>query len=283
MSANILDGKALAARLREELHQEVEGCKARYGRTPSLVSIAVGDHHASDSYIQSQIKTAENIGIKYKYVPLSKASSQSDVVDTIRVLNEDPSVHGIIVNKPLPVHLDLNALISAIDPDKDAEGLNVYNLGRLLAGTTPLIPCTPAAAMAHIRSVGVELKGKEAVVLGRSEIVGKPIALLLLKENATVTICHSGTQNLEGHVRKADIVVAAVGKPLFVKGDWIKPGAIVIDVGINQIDGKMVGDVDFASAKEKAGHITPVPGGVGPVTSVMLMKNAVEAFKAQVK
>ena len=283
MSANILDGKALAAQLREDLHKEVEACKARYGRVPSLVSIAVGDHHASDAYIQSQIKTAEHIGIKYKYVPLSKASGQDEVLDTIRALNDDHAVHGILINKPLPAHLDLNALVSAIAPDKDVEGLNVYNLGRLLAGTTPLIPCTAAAAMAHIKSVGVDLKGKEAVVLGRSEIVGKPIALLLLKENATVTICHSGTKDLAGHVRTADIVVAAVGQPLFVKGDWIKPGAIVIDVGINQIDDKMVGDVDFVSAKEKAAHITPVPGGVGPVTSVMLMKNAVEAFKAQVK
>ena len=282
MSAKILDGKILAVRIKEQLSKDIAALKSGTGKVPRLVSISVGEDPAGASYALSQERTAKELGIAYERKVFPAPAAQSEVLAGIRAFNADPSTHGIIVNKPLPARLDLNALISAIDPDKDAEGLNIYNLGRLFSGTAFLIPCTPAAVMAHIKSTGVDLKGKEAVVLGRSEIVGKPMAILLLKENVTVTICHSGTKNLPEHVQRADIVVAAVGQPLFVKGDWIKPGAIVIDVGINQVDNKIVGDVDFNTAKEIAGTITPVPGGVGPVTSVMLMKNVVEAFKMQI-
>ena len=281
MSAKILDGKILAARLKEELRLEVQDYKIRYDKVPSLVSIVLSSDLATESYIQSQRKTAENIGIRYDHISLAKANNRNDVMRYIDEANGRSEINGIIINKPLPDHLDFHTLINAIRPEKDVEGLNTYNLGLLLSGKTSLIPCTPAAAIAHIKSIGIDLKGKEAVVLGRSDIVGKPMALLLLKENATVTMCHSATKDLSEHVKKADIVVAAIGRPLFVKGDWIKSGAIVIDVGINQVDGKIVGDVDFESAKAKAGYITPVPGGVGPVTSVMLVKNVVEAFKAQ--
>jgi methylenetetrahydrofolate dehydrogenase (NADP+)/methenyltetrahydrofolate cyclohydrolase len=188
-------------------------------------------------------------------------------------------VHGIIVNKPLPAHMNFKTIINTIAPYKDIEGMNLTNFGLLLMGEEGIFPCTPAAALELLKSSGVSLKGKHAVVIGRSEIVGKPVALLLLKEDMTVTICHSKTKDLPFVVHEGDVVIAAVGKPGFVKGDWIKNGAIVIDVGINQVDGKLVGDVDFLSAREKASYITPVPGGVGPVTSVMLMNNALKAFK----
>ncbi len=283
MSAKILDGKILAVRIKEQLSKDIAALKSSTGKVPRLVSVSVGEDPAGASYALSQERTAKELGIAYERKIFPASAAQSEILAGIRAFNADPSTHGIIVNKPLPAYLHLNTLIEVIDPDKDAEGLDSYNQGRIFSGIVFLIPCTPAAALAHIKSTGIDLKGKEAVVLGRSEIVGKPIAMLLLKENVTVTICHSGTRNLPEHVQRADIVVAAIGKPLFVKGDWIKPGAIVIDVGINKVDGKIVGDVDFESAKAKAGYITPVPGGVGPVTSVMLMKNVVEAFKAQVK
>ena len=281
MSAKILDGKILAVRIKEQLSKDIAALKSSTGKVPRLVSISIGQDPAGASYALSQERTAKELGIAYERKIFSASVAESEIFADIRAFNADPLTHAIIVNKPLPAHLHLNTLIEAIDPDKDAEGLDSYNQGRIFSGIAFLIPCTPAAALAHIKSTGIDLKGKEAVVLGRSEIVGKPMVILLLKENVTVTICHSGTKNLFEHVKRADIVVAAVGKPLFVKGDWIKPGAIVIDIGINQVDGKIVGDVDFESAKEKAGYITPVPGGVGPVTSVMLMKNVVEAFKLQ--
>jgi len=283
MSAKILDGKMLAVRIKEQLSKDIAALKSGTGKVPRLLSVSVGEDPAGASYALSQERTAKELGIAYERKIFPASAARSEILTGIRAFNADPSTHGIIVNKPLPARLDFNALIGTIDPDKDVEGLNIYNFGRLFSGTAFLIPCTPAAVLAHMRSTGIDLKGKEAVVIGRSDIVGKPMAILLLKENATVTICHSQTKDLSEHIKKADIVVAAMGKPLFVKGDWIKSGAIVIDVGINQVDGKIVGDVDFNSAKEKAGYITPVPGGVGPVTSVMLMKNVVEAFKTQVK
>ncbi|MDO8675263.1 MAG: bifunctional 5,10-methylenetetrahydrofolate dehydrogenase/5,10-methenyltetrahydrofolate cyclohydrolase [Candidatus Omnitrophota bacterium] len=283
MSAKILDGKILAVRIKEQLIKDIAALKSGTGKVPRFVSISVGEDPAGASYALSQERTARELGIAYERKVFSASVTESEVLADIRAFNADPLTHAIIVNKPLPAHLDLNTLIEVIYPDKDAEGLNSYNQGRIFSGTAFLIPCTPAAVMAHIKSTAIDLKGKEAVVLGRSEIIGKPIAMLLLKENATVTICHSKTKNLPEHVQRADIVVAAIGKPLFVKGDWIKPGAIVIDVGTNRIDGKIVGDVDFESAKEKAGYITPARGGVGPVTSVMLMKNVFWMFNAQVK
>ena len=196
-------------------------------------------------------------------------------------LNSYDHVNGIIVNKPLPAHMSFSTIINAIAPYKDIEGMNLTNFGLLLMGEDGIFPCTPAAALELLKSSGVPLKGKHAIVIGRSEIVGKPVALLLLKEDMTVTICHSKTIDLPFVVHDADVVIAAIGRPSFVKGDWIKNGAIVIDIGINHVDGKLVGDVDFATAQEKASFITPVPGGVGPVTAVMLMNNVVKAFKIQ--
>ncbi len=278
----ILDGKVLAAKLKEDLSKEVSSLKQLHHRVPRIVSISFGQNAASQSYITSQQKTAESLGIHYVLQVLQDSLSQSEAVKVIEKINSDNEVQGIIINKPLPASLDFSVLINAIASSKDIEGMNLANLGMLLMNKTYLWPCTPAAALSLLKSSGISLEGKTAVVLGRSEIVGKPMALLLLGENMTVTVCHSKTADLQGHLKQADVVIAAVGKPLFVKGDWIKPGAVVVDVGINQVDGKIVGDVDFQSVKDKAGYISPVPGGVGPVTSVMLMKNAVETFKQQV-
>ncbi len=281
MNTILLDGKVLAAKLKEKLAAEIGHLKSSTGQVPRVVSVMVGDDPAGLSYISSQQRAAEGVGIHYEVQHLAAAASQDDVLELIEQLNSYAHVHGIIINKPLPAHMDFNALINAVVADKDIEGMNLTNLGRLFLGANRLIPCTPASVMAHLHSTGIDLKGKEAVVIGRSDIVGKPLALLLLQEHVTVTICHSATLNLEEHVKRADIVIAAIGRPLFVRGSWIKEGAIVIDVGINRVNDKIIGDVDFPSVSLKSSFITPVPGGVGPVTSVMLMHNACEAFKVQ--
>ncbi len=281
MSAQVLDGKLLAATLKERLAKEIKALKDSSREVPRVVSIVVGDDPAGLSYVGSQQKTAKDLGIHYELQNFKADILQDEVLALIGQLNGYSHVHGIIVNKPLPAGVDFKTLINAIDADKDIEGMNLTNLGRLFLGDSRIFPCTPLAVMELLRSSGVSLKGKRAVVIGRSEIVGKPVGLLLLKEDMTVTICHSKTKDLPGEVGRADVVVAALGKPMFVKGQWIKDGAIVIDVGINQADGKIVGDVDFASAKEKAAYISPVPGGVGPLTSVILMNNVLKAFKIQ--
>ncbi len=275
MSAQILDGKVLAAKLKEDLSKEIASLK----HPPRIVSIAFGRETASQSYISSQQKTAASLGVHYVLQVLDEHWPLPKVIDVIEKINADSLVHGIIVNKPVPASMDFYVLINAIAQGKDIEGMNMANLGALMMNKSLLWPCTPSAALELLKSSGISLAGKTAVIVGRSEIVGKPMALLLLKEHMTVTVCHSRTVDLKGHLKSADVVVAAIGKPLFIQGDWIKPGAAVIDIGINQHEGKIVGDVDFDSAKERAGYITPVPGGVGPVTSVMLMKNAVEACK----
>jgi methylenetetrahydrofolate dehydrogenase (NADP+)/methenyltetrahydrofolate cyclohydrolase len=280
MSAHILDGKLLAARLKERLIEEIKQLRDSIG-VPYVYSIVVGNDPAGLSYAASQQKTAQSVGVRYEWRHFKADSPQEDVLKLIDELNSDDHVHGIIVNKPLAARMSFKTIINAIAPYKDIEGMNVTNFGLLLMGEDGIIPCTPAAALELLKSSGVGLKGKHAVVIGRSEIVGKPVALLLLKEDMTVTIGHSKTIDLPTVARDADVVIAALGKPNFVKGEWIKSGAIVIDVGINQVDGKFVGDVDFASVRQKASYITPVPGGVGPVTSVMLMNNAVKAFKLQ--
>jgi methylenetetrahydrofolate dehydrogenase (NADP+) / methenyltetrahydrofolate cyclohydrolase len=286
MSAELLDGKLLAAKLKEGLKGELAIFKQQTGQMPRLVSILVGNDAASQSYALSQQRTAEAVGINYELEQLKADVSQRDVLELIGQLNQYPEVHGIIINKPVPSGMDFKVLTDAITADKDVEGMSLTNLGRLFLGKAKMVPCTPAAALAHLHSIGMDLAGKEAVVIGRSEIVGKPIAFLLLDERVTTTVCHSATSRankLDEHLRRADIVIAAIGQPRFVKGDWIKAGAVVIDVGINQLEGKIVGDVDFDSVKSKAGYLTPVPGGVGPVTSVMLMKNAFAACKHQIK
>ncbi len=282
MSAQILDGKVLAAQIKEQLYSTLEDYR-KQNKVVSIVSITVGQDPSAFSYLKSQKKIAQELGIEYKHEEFSKTTSYEETLEVLaflKQLNNDPAVHGVIVNKPLPSDMDYSVLVNHLNPAKDIEGLGDTNLGRLLIGkNNALVPCTAAAAVALLKSSNVNLQGKEAVIIGRSEIVGKPAALLLLKENMTVTVCHSKTQNIEEHVQKADVVVAAIGQKRFVQGSWLKKGAIVIDVGINDENGKIVGDVDFESCKDKASFISPVPGGVGPVTAVMLMRNALEAFK----
>lgn len=286
MSAKILDGKALAQRLKSALKAEVAALKKETGFVPRLVNVMVGENHGACAYAKSQEKAAGYIGIRYELETLPEDVSQADFCACIQRLNADESVNGIMIHKPVPRHIEYRLLAQYLDTDKDLEGINVTNIGKMLVGETRIIPCTPASVMEHIKSTGIDLYGKEAVIVGHSVIVGKPLSLLLLEQFATVTVCHIATSEagrLEEHVRRADIVVVAVGKPAVVKGHWIKEGAVVIDVGINQVNGKVVGDVEFGTAREKAAFITPVPGGVGPVTVIMLMRNGVEAFKAQMK
>lgn len=282
MSAQILDGKVLASQLKGQLQLAVEDFR-KVNRIVSIVSITVGQDPSAFSYVKSQSKIAQELGIQHKHQEFSKTTSYEETLEVIgflKELNNDPAIHGVIINKPLPSDMDYSVLVNHLNPAKDIEGLGETNLGRLLLGKgNALVPCTAAAAVALLKSSNVNLQGKEAVIIGRSEIVGKPAALLLLKENMTVTVCHSKTQNIAEHVSKADVVVAAIGQKRFLQGAWLKKGAIVIDVGINDENGKIVGDVDFESCKEKASFISPVPGGVGPVTAVMLMRNALEAFK----
>lgn len=281
MSARILDGKILAGILKENLKREIGEIRSGHGRVPVVVSILTGSDPGAVSYAQSQKKTAESLGIDYRLKILPANISAQEFAGVIEDLNSDNEVHGILINKPLPSQIDHAAVSNLIADVKDVEGLNVVNLGKMFLNRTRLFPCTAASVMELLRFAQVPLKGKDVVVVGRSEIVGKPLILLLLSQHATVTVCHSHTQKIIEHLRRADIVIVAIGKPNFLQADWIKPGAVVIDVGINRVDGKIVGDVDFASVSKVAGAITPVPGGVGPVTSVLLMNNVVEAFKQQ--
>ena len=286
MSAKILDGKSLAQNLRNHLKDEVAALKEETGLVPHLVNVMVGNNHSACAYAKAQEKAAEVIGIQYELQTLPEDVPFNDLCDCVQRLSEDETVNGIMIHKPVPAHIEYSSVAQYVDTGKDLEGINVTNIGKMLLGETKMIPCTPAAVMEHIKSTGVDLYGKEAVIVGHSVIVGKPLSLLLLEQFATVTVCHVATSEagrLEEHVRRADILVVAVGKPSVIKGDWIKDGAIVIDVGINQIQDKIVGDVEFNAAKKKAAFITPVPGGVGPVTAVMLMRNGIEAFKAQLR
>ena len=282
MSAKILDGKAMSDALRQEIAARVVKLKEK-GITPGLAVILVGNDPASEIYVRNKGKGCEEVGIYSRTIRLPEETSQETLEEEIEKLNADDAIHGILVQLPLPKHLDSHAALARILPEKDVDGFHLLNAGRLMAGTEGVIPCTPRGAMYMIKSTGVNLSGKEAVVIGRSNIVGKPMAMLLLKENCTVTICHSRTQNLAEHTRRADILVAAVGKAGFVTADMVKPGAIVIDVGINRVDGKVKGDVDFDAVKEVAGWITPVPGGVGKMTITMLLMNTVEAAERTLK
>ena len=284
MSAKILDGKILASQLKGSLKSEILKLKETTGGVPRLVNIMAGEDPGALAYANSQKKSAEQVGLQYELRTVPKNISQKELISLIAQLNRDPKVHGIMVYKPVPAQINFREVIRTIDANKDLEGINPKNLGRMFLGESAIIPCTPAAVMELVHSSGIDSRGKEAVLLGRSEIVGKPLQILFLKQNATVTVCHSATSEagrLVEHIGRADILVAALGKPRMVKGEWIKKGAVVIDVGINQVEGKITGDVDFDSAAEQASFITPVPGGVGPVTVVMLMKNGVEAYKLQ--
>jgi len=284
LSAKILDGKILAQDLKDELKKEVAALKQQVGSVPHLINVTVGSNYSTCAYAKSQKNAAEYIGINYELDTRPVDVSEEELGKCIKNLNGNKSVNGIMIHKPLPEHIDYHRLANYVDTIKDLEGINVANIGKMILGETKIIPCTPASVMEHIKSTGIDLYGKEAVIIGHSEIVGKPLSLLLLAHNATVTVCHIATSEvglLESHVRRADVLIVAVGKPAVIKGEWIKEGAVVIDVGINKIDGKIVGDVEFDHAQSRASFITPVPGGVGPVTVVMLMRNGIEAFKMQ--
>ena len=276
MGAQILDGKAMSADLRAEIARRVSGLKNQ-GVTPGLAVILVGNNPASEIYVRNKGKGCEETGIYSRTIRLPEEIMQEELDIEIGKLNADPAIHGILVQLPLPKHLDEQAALAKILPEKDVDGFHLINAGHMMTGTEGVIACTPRGALHMIKSTGIDLSGKEAVVIGRSNIVGKPMAMLLLQENCTVTICHSRTKALAEHTRRADILVAAVGKAGFVTADMVKPGAVVIDVGINRVDGKVCGDVDFEPVKEKASWITPVPGGVGKMTITMLLENTVEA------
>ncbi len=274
--ATILDGRAVAAALRDELRADIQQL-AEQGRTPRLAVVQVAGDAASDWYVRSIKRTAQQVGIDFHLLSLPTDVEQHAVLDQIAQVNADEATHGVIVQLPLPKHLDTTTVINALDPAKDVDGQHPISLGKLAAGLPAFVPNTPAGGMELLRRYNIPIAGKRAVVVGRSGVVGKPMALLLLNEHATVTIAHSRTPDLAAVVREADIVAVAVGKPGVVDGSMIKPGAVVLDFGINEVDGGVVGDVDYASAAANAGAITPVPGGTGPVTNLMLMRNVVLA------
>ena len=282
MSAELLSGKTMSESLRKEIASRVSALKER-GLTPGLAVILVGNDPASEIYVRNKGNGCTEVGMYSRTINMPAETTQEELESAIDALNNDLAIHGILVQLPLPKHLDENAALAKILPEKDVDGFHLINAGHMLTGTEGVVACTPRGALHMIKSTGVNLSGKEAVVIGRSNIVGKPMAMLLLKENCTVTICHSRTQNLAEHTRRADILVAAVGKAGFVTADMVKPGAIVIDVGINRVDGKVKGDVDFDAVKEVAGWITPVPGGVGKMTITMLLMNTVEAAERMLK
>ena len=276
MAAQILSGKEMSESLRKEIAERVARLKEK-GITPGLAVILVGNDPASEIYVRNKGNGCAETGMYSRTLQMPAETTQEELEAAIEALNSDPAIHGILVQLPLPGHLDEQAALKKILPEKDVDGFHLINAGHMLTGTEGVVACTPRGALYMIKSTGMELSGKEAVVIGRSNIVGKPMAMLLLRENCTVTICHSRTKDLAAHTRRADILVAAVGKAGFVTADMVKPGAVVIDVGINRVDGKVMGDVDFEAVKEVAGWITPVPGGVGKMTITMLLANTVEA------
>lgn len=273
MSATIIDGKAFAAGLRARIADGVTAFRAEAGRAPGLAVVLVGEDPASNVYVRSKGKATREAGMESIEHRLPADVPAEQVLALVATLNADPAIDGILVQLPLPKHIDEQAVISAIDPDKDVDGFHPINAGRLATGLPGFVPCTPFGCVLLLKSVLPSLSGLEAVVVGRSNIVGKPMAQLLLQESCTVTVVHSRTKDVPAHIRRADIVVAAVGIPQMIKGDWLKPGATVIDVGINRTETGLVGDVDFASAVEVAAAITPVPGGVGPMTIACLLRN----------
>ena len=290
MTASLIDGTAIAARLRAEVAAEVETLQREHGRAPGLATVLVGENPASQSYVRGKRKACAEVGIESFGHELPKTATQDEVESLVAKLNADPAVDGILVQLPLPDHLDEERVLQLINIEKDVDGFSPLNIGRLAQkGREPLfVPCTPYGCIYLLKKAGVQISGANAVVLGRSNIVGMPAALLLVKENATVTVCHSRTKNLADVVRQADILIAAIGRTEMVQGDWIKPGAAIIDVGMNSKPDatkkkgyRLVGDVDFEAAKEVAGFITPVPGGVGPMTIAMLMANTLRAAEIQ--
>ncbi len=279
MTATIIDGKETAKEKRGQLAKEVEELK-KQGVTPGLAVILIGDDPASLSYVRGKKKTAEAMGIRFQLDHFDASFSEQELLEVIDQYNQNNDFHGILVQLPLPDHISEQAVIERISPDKDVDGFHPLNVGKMLLGEDTFLPCTPAGIVELLKKTEIDLSGKEVVVVGRSNIVGKPVGQLLLNENATVTYCHSRTADITAHTKKADILIVAVGKANFIKADQMKEGAVVIDVGVNRLDnGKLVGDVDFEEAKEKASYITPVPGGVGPMTITMLAHNTVKSAK----
>ena len=277
MTAQIIDGNALSKQLRAQVAERAAALRAR-GVTPGLAVILVGESPASQVYVRNKVKACEDNGLHSVLEKYEASLSEADLLARVAALNNDPSIHGILVQLPLPPHIDAQKVIEAISPEKDVDGFHIASAGALMVGKPGFWPCTPYGCMKMLESIGLDLRGKHAVVIGRSNIVGKPMALMLLQQNATVTICHSATANLKAMTLQADVIVAAVGKRNVVTADMVKPGAVVIDVGMNRTEeGKLCGDVDFEGVKEVAGYITPVPGGVGPMTITMLLVNTLEA------
>lgn len=278
--ARLLEGKPVAVKIQDQIKVGI----ASLSKPPILASIMVGDNPGSEAYVKSQKKAAENLGIVYQLHRLGLDTTEAQLIDSIKALNADKGVSGIIVQMPLPSGIDYKKISNFISPDKDIEGMHPVNIGRIVFGKAAILPCTAAAVMELLKETGIDLYGKEVVVVGHSEIVGKPLALLLLEKFATVTVAHIGTSKagkLEEHVRRAEVLIVAVGKAGLIKGEWIKEGAVVIDVGINRVGDKIVGDVEFEGASSKASWITPVPGGVGPLTVTILMRNLIEASRLQ--
>lgn len=280
--AQIINGKEVSASVKADVAKETATLKDEKGLKVGLAVVIVGNNPASRVYVNSKKKACEEVGFQSYEYALDGSTTQEQLLDLVDVLNRDSKVNGILVQLPLPKHIDETAIINAISAEKDVDAFHPFNVGKIMIGEYSFLPCTPAGVMELIASTGTEISGKNCVVIGRSNIVGKPMAMLLLHKNGTVTICHSKTKNLAEITRNADILVAAVGKPNFVTGDMIKEGAVVIDVGMNRLEnGKLCGDVEFESAEKKASFITPVPGGVGPMTIAMLMKNTLTAAKQQ--
>ena len=276
---NIIDGKAVSAAVKDEVKEQVAALK-KDGGVPCLAVVLVGDDPASKVYVRNKKRACEYCGIKSLEYILDKTASEQQLLDLIDVLNKEPTVHGILVQLPLPPHINEQKIINAISEQKDVDAFHPESVGKLMTGNPDFLPCTPAGVMEMLKKYNIETAGKDCVIIGRSNIVGKPMAMLMLAANSTVTICHSKTKNLKEKCLSADILIAAIGKPKFVTADMVKDGAVVIDVGINRTeDGKLCGDVDFDEVSKKASYITPVPGGVGPMTIATLMKNTLTAYK----
>src|SRR5687767_12517505 len=281
MGTRVIDGKAVAARVRADVGRDVEAFRADSGESPGLATVLVGDDPASHVYVGNKIKACEEAGIRSIHHGLDASVSQDELLELVESLNSDDAVDGILVQMPLPAGIDQDAVVAAIDPAKDVDGLTATSAGLLAQGRPGMVPCTPQGVMELLRVAQVDVEGADAVIVGRSILVGRPMSALLTNASATVTVCHSRTRDLGAVCARADILVAAVGAPRMVRGEWVKPGAAVIDVGINRTDDGLVGDVDYEAAAERAGTITPVPGGVGPMTIAMLMRNTLAAAHAR--
>ncbi len=276
--AQIIDGKAISRQVREEIAAEVVSFREKYNCAPGLAVIIVGNDPASQVYVRNKKRGCEEVGFYSESYELPETTTQEELIELVENLNNDEKIHGILVQLPLPKHLNETEVLLKIKPEKDVDAFHPYNVGKIMIGNHDLLPCTPAGVMVLLEKSGIDITGKKCVVIGRSNIVGKPMAMLLLHANGTVTICHSKTQNLKEICREADVLVASIGKAEFVTADMVKEGAVVVDVGINRLDnGKLVGDVNFAEVEPKASYITPVPGGVGPMTITMLLKNTLTA------